>query len=243
MDRMDNPACIEARGLRFSYRGDPVLRQVDFTVRAGDFVAVIGANGAGKSTLLRLLLGEIAPDAGEIFLFDRPVERFRDWPRIGYVPQGGAGLAEGFPATAAEVAGMGLYRSIGPLRLPGREHRRRAREALAAVGMEDCADCLISRLSGGQMQRVLIARALAGNSDLLLLDEPVSGVDGDATLALYELLRRLRAEQGLTVVMVTHDVARAALYATRTLCLEQGSVVELDREQLDHELEHRHRHP
>lgn len=233
---------LETRGLTFAYRDEPVLRGVRFAVSRGDFMSVIGSNGAGKSTLLKLLLGELEPDEGEIFLMGKPLRSFHEWRRIGYVPQNGAGLADGFPATAAEVAEMGLYGRIGPVRLPGRAHRRLAREALALVGMEAYADRMVGRLSGGQIQRVLIARALAAESELLLLDEPATGVDAGAADALYELLDRLNRERGMTVLMVTHDLQRVAELAARTLCLERGTVVELDCAQLEHELAHRHKH-
>lgn len=233
---------LAAQNLSFAYRNEPVLRDVCFSVSAGDFVSVIGSNGAGKSTLLKLLLGELSPDSGEILLLGTEISRFRDWPAIGYVPQGGTALADGFPATTLEVVSMGLYKKIGPLRPLGKRHRALAKDALALVGMEDYAGRLIGKLSGGQIQRVLIARALVSDSRVLVLDEPTTGVDAPSALALYELLRTINRERGLTVIMVTHDFARAAPYVTRTLCLEHGTMVELDEAQLSLEMEHRHKH-
>lgn len=240
---MNTVPLLETRGLSFAYHSEPVLSAVDFAVREGDFVSIIGANGAGKSTLLRLLLGELAPDSGQVLLLGHPVAKFRGWSGIGYVPQSGISLADGFPATAAEVVTMGLYSQIGRLRLPGKAHRQQALAALALVEMDSLADRMIGKLSGGQIQRVLIARALAGKSRILLLDEPTTGVDAQNALALYQLLQRLNRDQGMTVVMVTHDLARATPYVTRTLCLEHGSVVELDKAQIARELEHKHHHP
>lgn len=234
---------MEVRGLTFAYRQERVLQDVSFSIMPGDFVVVIGANGAGKSTLLRLMLGELEPLRGEVRLFGESIAQFRQWQLIGVVPQGGTALADGFPATVAEVVAMGLYRHSGPLRLPAKGGRQNVQQALASVGMEGFSSRRVGQLSGGQIQRVLLARALVGESKLLLLDEPTTGVDAEATEALYQLLQKLNREQGLTVIMVTHDVRRAASYAGRTLCLEHGSVVELDRCQLEYELEHRHQHP
>lgn len=233
---------IAARGLSFRYGDEPVLSRVDFSLRAGDFAAVIGANGAGKSTLLRLLLGEIAPDAGDIRLFDRDVRRFKDWPRIGYVPQKGLASVSSFPATVEEIIEAHISSRTGPLRLSREARRARMRRALAWVDMEDYAKRLIGRLSGGQQQRVLLARVLAGEPELMLLDEPTAGVDAETVQALYGLLSRLNRETGLTVLMVTHDVARAAEVVSRVLCLEEGTLVELGRAQLYEELSHRHKH-
>lgn len=228
---------IETRALSFFRREERILHEVSFSVNRGDFAALIGANGAGKSTLIQLLLHELTPAGGEALLFGVPAGKFRDWPRIGYVPQNGVSLAEGFPATVAEIVGTGL----APRRGAGR--REAVRKALAMVDMQDYSQRMIGRLSGGQTQRVLIARALAGNCDLLLLDEPTTGIDSRSSESLYQLLHTLNRQRGLTILAVTHDIARLSAFCTRTLCLEQGSVVELGREQLEHELAHRHRHP
>lgn len=233
---------IQVQDVRFAYHSEPVLRGATFSVEQGDFVSIIGSNGAGKSTLLRLLLGELTSDSGQIQLLGTLVAQFRAWNQIGYVPQSGAGLAEGFPATALEVVTMGLYSRIGKLRLPGKAHKAEALAALAQVEMADFAGQMVGQLSGGQIQRVLIARALAGQSRLLLLDEPATGVDQDAVLSLYRLLQELNQRSGMTVVMVTHDIARATPYVTRTLCLEEGTVVELCKEQIAMEMEHKHKH-
>lgn len=233
---------MEVKALSFAYREVPVLERVNFTIYQGDFVSLIGSNGAGKSTLLKLLLGELAPDRGRILWFGQDIAQFRHWPAVGYVPQSGTSLAEGFPATVAEVVAMGLYSAIGPVRLPGHRHRQKVMAALALVGMEDYAKRMVGRLSGGQMQRVLIARALAGDAPVLLLDEPTTGVDSASTQGLYELLRELNRQRKLTILMVTHDTARSTPFVTRTFCLEEGSLVELDKEQIAHEMQHRHRH-
>lgn len=236
------PADIQAKNISFRYGCEAVLNRISFSVWPGDFVAVIGSNGAGKSTLLRLLLGELIPAEGEIFLFGEEISRFKNWPKIGYIPQNPAALAGGFPATVEEIVCLSLYPGIGPLYPVRGIHRQKAREALALVGMRDFSRRMIGELSGGQLQRVMAARVIAADCDMMLLDEPTSGVDTESADTLYELLQDFN-QKGLTILMVTHDVARAAGYVSRTLCLEDGSLVELDKTQLAHELSHRHKHP
>lgn len=234
---------IEVNNLSFSYGNGPIFSKIGFSVYRGDFAALIGANGAGKSTLLRLLLGELPLQAGSIRLFGQDIQTFRDWPKIGYVPQNGFSANADFPATAEEIVQANLFSQIGLLHFPKKEHREKTRRALERVGMGAYAKRLIGNLSGGQRQRVMLARVLVSGPELMVLDEPTTGVDARAVQSLYELLSRLNRESGLTIVMVTHDIGRASGYVSRTLCLEEGSLVELRREQLRDELMHRHKHP
>jgi zinc transport system ATP-binding protein len=234
---------IEAENLGFSYGGEPIFSNISFTVTEGDFVAVIGSNGTGKSTLLRLLLGELTPSAGHVRLFGEDAARFRNWPKIGYVMQAAAQRGASFPATVEEIVTANLYSQIGLFRFPRREHRELTREALAQVGMNDCSKRLFYTLSGGQQQRVLLARVLVNKPEIMLLDEPATGIDAQTTAALYELLARLNRETGLTVVMVTHDLGRSSEYATRVLCLEDGLLHELGQAEVSEELSHKHKHP
>jgi zinc transport system ATP-binding protein len=233
---------IEAENLGFSYGGEKVFSGVNFAVRGGDFVALIGSNGAGKSTLMRLLLGELTPGEGRVRLFGQDVSAFRQWPRIGYVPQNAARAGQDFPASVREIVEANLYAEAGLIRRPGRALRARAAEALRQVDMAGFEKRAIGELSGGQQQRVMLARVLAGHPEAMLLDEPTSGVDSPTVEALYALLTRLNRE-GLTILMVTHDVARASQIASRVLCLEEGSLVELPPQQVKEELRHRHKHP
>ena len=234
---------IEAENLGFAYGGEMVFSGVNFTVNEGDFVAVIGSNGAGKSTLMRLMLGELTPSQGRVRIFGTDVPRFRHWPRIGYVPQNASRVGQDFPASVREIVEANLYGRAGLFRLPGRALKAKAAEALRQVGMEGFGKRPISELSGGQQQRVMLARVLAGEPEAMLLDEPTSGVDTATIDELYGLLTRLNRERGMTLVMVTHDVARATGIASRVLCLEEGSLVELPPCQVMEELRHRHKHP
>lgn len=232
---------LHAENLSFQFGGEPLLTGIGLSVMPGDFVAVTGSNGAGKSTLFRLLLGELAPHTGGIRLFGQELEKFKDWSKIGYVPQNNPVSGGSFPATAEEIVCANMYSQIGAFRPVRKSHRTKAREALRLMGMQDSASRLISELSGGQLQRVMIARSLAAGCELLMLDEPTTGIDSESVGKLYKLLSELN-RSGMTVLMVTHDMSRASEYVSRILCLESGTVVELDHEQLELELELKHKH-
>lgn len=233
---------MEVRNLSFGYSGLPIFSHVNFTVAPGDFISIIGANGAGKSTLIKLLLGELIPfSGGSIRLFGEDIRSLKDWTRVGYVPQNG--FNTGFPATAGEIVGANLCPRRGLLRFGGKAQCQKVQETLALVGMEKKAGMMLNQLSGGQRQRVFIAKALAGNPQLLLLDEPTSGIDAETVQNLYRLLLNLSQSKGLTILMVTHDIAAATKISQRTFCMEEGSLVELDKDQIQEELAHKHKHP
>ncbi len=234
---------LEVKNVRFAYGDRALLQQVTFAVQPGESVAIIGSNGTGKSTLLRLLLGELKPDAGTIRVMGRAIDDGGALPQVGYVPQKGLAAVQGFPATAEEIVRSGLFAAIGTMRPARARHRQQARQALARVGLADYARSPVGTLSGGQLQRVLLARVLAAQPRLLLLDEPLSGIDGESAEIIYQLLRQLTREEQTAVVMVTHDLVRAHADLDRVLCLEYGVLVEVEKDQLAHELQHRHRHP
>ena len=235
---------INVQGVSFAYRPDcPVLQNVSLHVERGAFVGIIGANGSGKSTLMKLILHQREATSGSISLFGEDVRTFRNWARLGFVPQNHHYAGAAFPATVSEMLLANMFPQIGLFHFVRRQHRERMRETLRLVDMEPYADSLIGTLSGGQLQRVLIARALVNHPELLLLDEPTNGVDVDSTQALYDLLQRLNQDQHLTILMITHDLSRAAHYLKQVFCLEEGNLLELPHNQLMHELAHRHRHP
>lgn len=234
---------IEVERLGFAYADQPILQEVDFSVMRGDFAAIIGSNGSGKSTLFKLLLGFLQPDCGKIRLMGQELGQFKSWPKIGYVPQNINVSGNGFPATALEVVRANLFSKIGLMRFPKKCHQEKALEALRQVGMEAYAKSLISELSGGQQQKVMLARVLVSDPELILLDEPTTGVDAESTESLYRLLLQINQERGLTILMVTHDMERIYRFADRIFCLEYASLVELAPNQLERELAHKHRHP
>ena len=186
---------LAARGLTFAYGREPVLEHVDLEVRAGEFVALVGPNGSGKSTLLRLLLGSLEPDAGEARLFGRPPGAVRRRGRLGYVPQRPS-LSSELPATVREIVSAGRL-TDGRWWLPmSRADRRQVEHAIASVGLAELAASPVNELSGGQQQRAFIARAFASEPSLLVLDEPIAGVDAASQRlfrdSLVHLIRRSR---------------------------------------------------
>jgi len=214
-------AAIDARGVVVDLGGAPIVRGVDLAVAEGEAVALLGANGSGKSTLVRALLGAVPLAAGSVHLLGAPLGPRVPWAEVGYVPQR-VSAAGGVPATAEEVVLSGLLH--GRRLRPPRRGRARALEALAAVGLADAADVAVRTLSGGQQQRVLIARALARRPRLLLLDEPVAGVDVPSQRAFADVLGRLVAE-GTTVLVVLHELGALGGLVQRAVVLRHGAVV------------------
>ncbi|MGP3926942.1 metal ABC transporter ATP-binding protein [Streptomyces sp. 8N616] len=200
----------------------PVLRGIDLTVGHGEVVALLGANGSGKSTAVRAIVGQIPLTGGELELFGTPRSRFRDWARIGYVPQRTT-AASGVPATVREVVAAGrLARTkLGRQRKADKEAVQRA---LELVGMADRAKDSVNNLSGGQHQRVLIARALATGPELLILDEPMAGVDHESQQVLADTLRE-QVSAGATVLLVLHELGPLEPLIDRAVVLRDGCVV------------------
>ncbi|SCL42077.1 zinc transport system ATP-binding protein [Micromonospora pallida] len=204
------------------YDGRPVLRDVSLTVTAGEVVAILGANGSGKSTLVRTVLGLVPLSAGQVTLFGTELRRFRQWHRVGYVPQR-LGAGSGVPATVAEVVASGRLARRGVLRPAGRADREAVAEALRAVGLADRAGDPVATLSGGQQQRTLIARALAGRPELLVLDEPTAGVDAVSQEAFAGALRGF-VDGGGTVLLVAHELGPLRPLINRAVVVHQGGI-------------------
>ena len=212
---------LVADDLSVELGGLPVLRGVSLAVHPGETVALLGGNGSGKSTLVRALVGLLPHQRGTVTLFGRPQRLFRSRHRIGYVPQRSA--VNTSAATVREVVASGRLARRLPFLPAGREDRRQVDQALASVGMADRARDRISWLSGGQQQRVLIARALAARPQLLILDEPIAGVDLDHQQVLADLLDRL-SSAGTAILVVLHEVGPLAGLIDRAVVLSDGRV-------------------
>ena len=209
---------IELDGVTFGYTDTPVLSDVSLTVDPGEYLAVVGPNGSGKSTLLALALGLERPDSGTAKLFGETAAAFDDGDRIGYVAQQ-EDAETNMPITVREVVRMGRFARAGFGRLTTADERA-VTEAIETVGMAADADRQIGALSGGQRQRAFIARALAGEAELLVLDEPTVGVDAESVAAFYELLTALN-EADITVVLVEHDLRAVTDHVERVVCLNR----------------------
>ena len=196
---------LELEGVTARYDGTPALENVSFRVRRGDQVAVVGPNGAGKSTLFNIITGILKPQQGVVRIAGSGPS---DHICIGYVPQRNR-IDWRFPVNVEDVVMMGRIGKIGLLRRPGREDRQKVRDALAKVDMLSFAHRQIGELSGGQQQRVFLARALAQEAELLLLDEPLAGLDMPSQEAILRILSQMRAD-GITILVATHDLNQAA---------------------------------
>ena len=219
MARVDTAKVVEFDDVSFSYGSVPVLENVSFTIDRSEFFGLIGPNAGGKSTLLKLMLGLLKPDGGEIRLFGENPATARK--RVGYVPQHPT-FSRRFPISAVEVVLLGL---LGMDRDLGGFHardRKKAMDAMDAAEIADIAGRSINTLSGGQLQRVLIARALVCDPELLILDEPTANVDLRAEEDIFALLREYSAH--MTIVVVSHDVAFISGYVGRVGCLNRTLV-------------------
>jgi len=211
---------VELEDVDFAYGPVPVLERINLTVEPGDFLGIIGPNGSGKTTLLRIVLGLLPPSRGTVRLFGHPPASFRQWGRLGYVPQK-ATLDPSLPVTVHEVVATGLLPSLGLFGRIRAAERARIGEVLGQVGMAAHAAARIGELSPGQQQRVLIARALVSKPDLLILDEPTGGVDPEAQTSFYALLHHLHRERELTLILVSHDIGVVAREVTKLACLNR----------------------
>lgn len=213
-----------AKQVSGGYEERPVLRGVDLAVAAGDFLGIIGPNGAGKSTLLRVMAGVLAPTAGEMLLLGKPLGHYRrrEVARIlAVVPAPATPI---FSFSVREFVTMGRTPYLGRLQSDSLEDRRLVDESLAAADATALAERPITELSGGEWQRVNIARALAQQPRVLLLDEPTAFLDLGHQREIFELLARLNRDQGLTVICVSHDLNLAAEYCPRLAVLAEGRI-------------------
>ena len=209
---------LDLAGVTFGYTATSVVEDVSLAIGPGEYVALVGPNGSGKSTLMKLMVGLLEPDAGTARLFGERAGRFDDGERVGYVAQE-ASAAKEMPITVREVVKMGRFPHVGFGRLSS-EDWAIVDNALATVGMSAFAGRRVTQLSGGQRQRAFIARALASEADLLVLDEPTVGVDAESVDAFYDLLGALNAED-ITVLLIEHDLGAVVEHADRVVCLNR----------------------
>ena len=216
--------------------GRPVLRGIDLTIAAGEFVALMGANGSGKTTLVRAITGLLPLASGELRLFGTPFDEYDAWSRIGFVPQR-SGASSGVPTSVWEVVASGRLTRRRLLRPLSRADRAAIDHALDVVRLADRRHDAVTSLSGGQQQRVLIARALAGEPELFVLDEPTAGVDLPSQQALADALGRLK-DAGATVVLVAHELGPLAPLVDRAVVMRDGRITYDGPPLADHEVHH-----
>ena len=203
-------AMLTVRNLSLGYDSHMIIKDLNFTVNAGDYLCIVGENGSGKTTLMKTLLHLMEPAGGEILMGDGLKEN-----EIGYLPQQTI-VQRDFPASVREIVMSGCQARCGFRPFYNKDEKRLAQSNMERMGITDLADRCYRELSGGQQQRVLLARALCATRKILLLDEPVSGLDPNVTAQMYDLIHRLNTE-GITIIMISHDIVAAVRYASHIL--------------------------
>ena len=230
---------ITVRDLGFDYGDGWVVHKLNLDIAEGDFVAVIGANGAGKSTLLKMLAHAMPPTVGEIYYYGKPLEQFKEWHKIGYVAQNPMKLQREFPISVEEVVALGLLRPGKLWHRLGQTEKHALEKVLEDFELVNLRHRKIGELSGGQQQRVFLARAMVHRPQILLLDEPATGIDTATKIGLYDMLGRINREQNVTIVMISHDLELAADAAKSALCIDHGICFRGD---VHEALKHHHKH-
>lgn len=215
---------IELDNVSFSYDHTPVIENLTFTVRKGEYLGIIGPNGGGKTTLIKVILGLLHPTEGTIKLFGKERHHFTEKYRIGYVPQRVTQTDKDFPATVFEVVRTGRIARLGFFEKFTKKDTDAVEHAMEISGIARYRDTLIGNLSGGERQRVFIARALASEPEVLILDEPTVGVDIGAQRTFYDFLASLNRDQNLTIIFISHDVDAVSQETKTVLCLNHNLV-------------------
>lgn len=210
---------ISVDAVSFSYQEQTVLEDINLEIATGEFIVVVGPNGAGKSTLLKIMAGLLQPQRGRVMIGAENLNEAQRSRQIAYVPQHYSAHTPGFPATVEEIVALGVLRDRNTTR-QARQHI--VNHMIELVGVTDLAKRRIGELSGGQQQRVMVAMALAANPQVMLLDEPTSGIDFEASSKIYSLLKELNRNLKITVVMVSHDMDKALHYADKVACINRG---------------------
>jgi len=197
---------FDVKNLYFKVHGQQILENISFEIHNGEYIAIIGPNGGGKTTLIRLLLGLEEPTSGSIAIFGKELKKFKQWHKIGYVPQRASLVDVNFPATVEDIVKMGRVAKRGFFAGFSKEDKLKVEDAMVKMDITHLRNKMVGRLSGGQRQRVMIARALASSPEILILDEPNTGVDVTSQQRFYALLKKLNQEEQITILFITHDI-------------------------------------
>ena len=245
---------FDVKALNFSVRGQAILSNISLEIFNGEYIAIIGPNGGGKTTLIRMLLGLEKPTNGEIKLFGKKLSSFKEWSKIGYVPQRASLVDANFPATVLDIVKMGRISKRGLFSRLSKEDINAVDDAMLKMDILDLKNKMVGTLSGGQRQRVMIARALASNPEILILDEPNTGVDMVSQNRFYALLSKLNTQENITIVFITHDIGVIADDIGRLFTINQKAIICNDPKKamscedmsalygIDAHLIHNHRH-
>jgi len=216
---------FDVKNLSFRVRGVDILSNISLEIFNGEYIAIIGPNGGGKTTLIRMLLGLEKPTSGEVRLFGKKLKSFKEWYKIGFVPQRASLVDENFPATVEDIVKMGRVAKRGIFAGFSSEDARVVEDAMVTMDILDLKEKMVGTLSGGQRQRVMIARALASKPEILILDEPNTGVDMVSQQRFYKLLAKLNKEENITIVFITHDIGVIADDIGRLFTINQKATI------------------
>lgn len=216
---------IEVKDLVFSYNKEDILKGVSFDLFKGDFLTIQGENGSGKSTLIRILLKDLKKKSGIVKLFGQNIEIFKDYTKIGYVPQINNTNKVAFPVTCTEYVVLNLYKNFNLLNRPGKKNLKKVREIFEILNIENLLNTPFNTLSGGQTQKVMIARAMVNDPKVLLLDEPTVGVDEKSKIDFLKLLSHLNTKHKISILMISHEIDVVREYSKREIRLKNGRIV------------------
>jgi len=216
---------FDVKNLSFSVRGQKILSQISLEIFHGEYIAIIGPNGGGKTTLVRMLLGLELPTTGEVRLFGKRLKEFKEWSKIGFVPQRASHVDANFPATVEDIVKMGRVAKRGLFSTFSKKDSQMVHDAMQKMDIVHLKDKMVGTLSGGQRQRAMIARALASSPEILILDEPNTGVDTLSQQRFYKLLSKLNKEEKITIVFITHDIGVIADDIGRLFTINQKATI------------------
>lgn len=217
---------IEVKDLVFSYGKDEILNKVSFDLNRGDFLTIQGENGSGKSTLIKLILKDLKKDSGQIKLFGEDLENFDDYSKIGYVPQVNDANKIAFPVTGKEFVVLNLYKKFNIFNRPNKKCYKKVEEIFEILNIENLLNIPFKQLSGGQAQKVMIARAMVNDPKLLLLDEPTVGVDEKSKRDFLKLLAYLNDKHKISILMISHEMDVVREFSKREIRLKNGRIVD-----------------
>ena len=215
---------IEIKNLKFGYNENLILKDINLNLEKGDFAVISGENGSGKSTLIKLILGELKKDSGTIKLFGIDMEEFKNFDKIGYVPQLNDSVKVAFPVSCREYVGLNLYKEFSIFKTIKKESKVKVENIFSTLKINNLIDRPFNKLSGGQAQRVMIARAMVNNPDILILDEPTVGIDQKSKEDFLDILVHLNLNHDISILMITHEMDILGDYVDKIFKLKEGII-------------------
>lgn len=217
---------IEVKDLVFAYGKDNILKNISFDLNRGDFLTIQGENGSGKSTLIKLILKDLKKKSGQIKLFGKDIEEFDDYSKIGYVPQVNDANKVAFPVTGKEFVVLNLYKKFNIFNRPTKKCYKKVYDTFEILNIENLLNIPFNQLSGGQAQKVMIARAMVNDPDILLLDEPTVGVDEKSKRDFLKLLSHLNNKHKISILMISHEMDIVREFSKRQIRIKNGRIVD-----------------